>query len=56
MLKLLRRIWRDSRGGTAIEYGLILALVFLAMIAAVSSVADGTIALWNKVDANTPKI
>ena len=56
MLKLLRRVWRDSRGATAVEYGLILALIFLASVVAISKMADSTIALWNKVDANTPSI
>ncbi|WP_076744828.1 Flp family type IVb pilin [Sphingomonas jeddahensis] len=45
----LRRLVRDQRGATAVEYGLILALVFLAMIAAVQGVADETIGMWDYV-------
>ena len=48
MLKLVR----DERGATAIEYALIMALVFLAMIAGVSAFAQGTIQMWNEVAEN----
>ena len=43
------RILKDQRGATAIEYGLILALVFLAMVGALSTVAGTTINMWNYV-------
>ena len=36
---------RCERGATAIEYGLILALIALAIISAVTNVADKTIKL-----------
>lgn len=37
----------DRRGATAVEYGLILALVVLGLMAGVMFLADGTTALWN---------
>lgn len=37
----------DRRGATAVEYGLILALVVLGMIAGLVYLADGTTALWS---------
>jgi len=40
---------KDQRGATAVEYGLILAMVFLAMIAAVGGVANTTTGMWNYV-------
>ncbi|SCW49235.1 pilus assembly protein Flp/PilA [Sphingobium faniae] len=40
---------RCQRGATAIEYGLILALVFLAIISAVSQFANKSIAMWDHV-------
>lgn len=40
---------RCERGATAVEYGLILALVVLAMIAALSNVANKTVGMWNNV-------
>ena len=42
----IERLLRDDRGATAIEYGLIVALVVIAIIGAVSSVADETNGLW----------
>jgi len=36
------RFMRDERGATAIEYGLILGLMTLAIIAAVTSVGSAT--------------
>ena len=40
---------RDRRGATAVEYGLIMALVFLAMIAGVRAFAAETIEMWTYV-------
>ena len=40
---------RCERGATAVEYGLILALICLAMIAALSNVANKTVGMWNNV-------
>ena len=40
---------KDERGATAVEYGRILAMIFLAMIAGVSNFADTTIEMWNNV-------
>ena len=42
-------IFKDRRGATAVEYGLILAMIFLAMVAGVSNFADTTINMWNHV-------
>jgi len=40
---------RSTRAATAVEYGLILALVFLAAVVAISSVATSTNTMWKKV-------
>lgn len=48
----LIRLTHDRRGATAIEYGLILALVFLGMLLALTLLADKTIGLWNYVDVS----
>jgi pilus assembly protein Flp/PilA len=47
----LKRIVADTSGATAVEYGLILSLVVLAVIAALQDVAGTTIAMWNSVDS-----
>ena len=48
---LLTRLFRDEHGATAVEYGLILAMIVLAMIATLSGVANETIGLWGRVSA-----
>ncbi|HEX7820469.1 MAG TPA: Flp family type IVb pilin [Sphingobium sp.] len=40
---------RDVRGATAVEYGLIIALVVLAIIVAVNNVASRTTHMWDNV-------
>ena len=38
----LTRFWRDQRGATAIEYGLIVALVFLVIVTSVTTFGNKT--------------
>jgi pilus assembly protein Flp/PilA len=49
MRKLLKAIASDISGATAVEYGLILALIFLAMLAAIQNFGNTSIAMWNGV-------
>ena len=42
-------IFKDERGATAIEYGLIMALIFLAMVGAVAQFGQTTINMWDYV-------
>ena len=42
-----RRLARDQRGASAVEYGLILALVVLTMIGALNQMAGVTVNMWN---------
>ena len=42
-------ILKDQRGATAVEYALILALIFLAMVGAVSEFGQTTINMWDHV-------
>ena len=51
MIKVLQLLGRDESGATAVEYGLILALIFLAMIGAVQSFGTATITTWNNVES-----
>lgn len=46
LTRLLRVFAADESGATAIEYGLIISLIFLAILASVNSVASGTTALF----------
>ncbi|MDB5714549.1 MAG: Flp family type IVb pilin [Sphingomonadales bacterium] len=52
MLELIRALALDKRGATAIEYGLIAALVVIAMVGALNGLATVTIGMWNNVAAN----
>jgi pilus assembly protein Flp/PilA len=51
-MRRLRKLGKDQRGATAVEYGLIMALIFLAMIAGVSAFAQTTISMWGNVADN----
>lgn len=43
------RMLADERGATAVEYGLIVSLIVLAMLGALGRVAGTTTNLWNTV-------
>jgi pilus assembly protein Flp/PilA len=49
MKTLFIRMWADKRGATAVEYGLILALIALAAVTAIRGVATETTDMWNNV-------
>jgi len=49
MLRFLNKLFRDESGATAIEYGLIAALISVAIIAAVTSVGTNLTATFNSV-------
>jgi pilus assembly protein Flp/PilA len=46
-MRLLRSILRDERGAAAIEYGLIIAVLSLAMIAGFSAFSDSLVNMFN---------
>ncbi len=49
MIRTLRRLLASDKGATAVEYGLILAMIVLAMMAALSNVASKTTGMWGNV-------
>ena len=49
MLERIRRIQKCNQGATAVEYGLIVTLIIIAMMASLGNVANGTQAMWNNV-------
>ena len=49
MVTVLKKLRNDDRGATAVEYGLILALVFLAMMAGVEAFGKSAIEMWNNI-------
>lgn len=50
----LRTLGADKRGATAIEYGLIAALIVIAMMAGLKTLGGGAGGMWTKIgDAAT---
>jgi pilus assembly protein Flp/PilA len=56
-MPMMRALWRtlctlrtERKAATAVEYGLIVALIVIAMIAALSTLADITTSMWNNVN------
>lgn len=49
MMGLMRALARNKKGATAVEYGLIVALIFIAIVVAVSNAAGSTVLMWNKI-------
>lgn len=43
------KICVDERGATAVEYGMILAMIFLAMIGAVSAFGANATEMWTTI-------
>lgn len=44
-----RSLTRDQRGATAVEYGLICAMIVLAMLVALKGVAQANTNMWDYV-------
>ena len=48
-IRLARTLLRDRKAATAVEYGFIVAMIVLAMIAALVQLGDTTSNLWSNV-------
>jgi pilus assembly protein Flp/PilA len=48
----LYRLVRETKAATAVEYGLIVALIFLAILVGVVSLANTTVGMWNNVQTS----
>lgn len=53
---IFKRLLRDTRGATAIEYGLIVALVCIAAMVAMRGVADENNGIWAKVSNRVSEV
>lgn len=49
MLALLRKLWKDEDGQGMVEYGLIIALVALAVIGLLITVGDELVATFTRI-------
>ena len=54
-MKTFRKLIKNSKGATAIEYGLIAALISVAAISAMSSLGTNLTTTFNKVSGNLSK-
>lgn len=53
MLHFIKSLGNDERGATAVEYGLIVALIVIAIIGALKGVADENNGMWVTVSNKT---
>ncbi len=48
---MIARFVREEEGATAIEYGLIVSLIFLVIVSAMQAVADASNANYDKINS-----
>ena len=53
-MKLVARFMKDESGATAIEYGLIAALISVAIIGGATALGTGIDATFDKIDGKLP--
>jgi pilus assembly protein Flp/PilA len=56
MSRLIGKFIRDARGATAVEYGLIVALLVIAIISGVSVLGGATGNMWNNMTAKVSAV
>lgn len=49
MIQLLRNLYRDIGGATALEYGLILCMIVVVMVVGMTALGHETVSQWNYV-------
>lgn len=50
---ILSKLLEDEAGATAVEYGLIVALIVIAMVGALNSFGTSAINMWNDIADKT---
>ena len=55
MVAFMKKVLSDEQGATAVEYGLIVSLIVIAMIGALKGVANENDGLWAVVSDNVTK-
>ncbi|MCL6699642.1 Flp family type IVb pilin [Sphingomonas sp. NSE70-1] len=51
-MRRMRRLRSDKRGATAIEYGLIAALIAVAIISSLQKLGGGANGMWGQLDSD----
>ncbi len=54
-MKNLLRLMRSTRAATAVEYGLIVSLIFLGALVGIQNFGTGANKMWNNVANNSLK-
>lgn len=54
--EFMKRLLRDDRGATAVEYGIILAMIVIGMIAGLQGFATAAIDMWNDVSTEVEAV
>jgi pilus assembly protein Flp/PilA len=54
--KFLKTIGNDNRGATAVEYGLIVSVIVLAVTGAIQAVANANTSQWSTVSNETADV
>lgn len=49
----IARLRADERGATAVELGMICAMIVLVMLTALRGFAGGSVSMWNKVQTES---
>jgi pilus assembly protein Flp/PilA len=49
--RILRKLGADARGATAIEYGLICALIAVAALAGMQALGGGSAGMWGRISS-----
>ncbi|QDH35174.1 Flp family type IVb pilin [Porphyrobacter sp. YT40] len=53
MVNILKRLRHDTAGATAVEYGLIVSLIVIAILGALMGVADTNTRVWDEVETRS---
>jgi len=53
MTSIVQKLLQDEQGATAIEYGLIAALIAIAAMSAMQAFAGSTITMWMNVSSKS---
>ncbi|MBH0113751.1 Flp family type IVb pilin [Novosphingobium sp. YJ-S2-02] len=48
-MKLVREFLHDRDGATAVEYGVILAMIVIVIVVSIQGMADEAISMWDHV-------
>lgn len=53
---IVKRLLKDQSGATAIEYGLIIAMISIALIVSMRGLALGVNAVWDSATSKTQSV